>query len=163
MNRRHIAVTGMLPCPVVVLTVAAGGRRDAMAATTVFVSEDPPLLSVSVAKHLLTHDLIEQAGEFVVNVAAPEQVDLVRQVGSAHGRDVDKFEQFKLATEPSEALSTSRIAGSYAWLECKVVASHKVAAYTVFTAEVVAHGANEGLGPLVWHRGHFFALGPPVA
>ena len=58
-------VTGILPCAAVIPTVAAGGRRDAMTATAVFVSEDRPLVSVSVAEHLLTHDLIEEAGEFV--------------------------------------------------------------------------------------------------
>ncbi len=163
MNYQRAAVTGMLPCAAVVLTVASGERRDVMTATAVFVSEDPPLLSVSVAEHLLTHDLIEETGEFVVNLATPEQVEMVRHVGSAHGRNVDKFEQFKLATEPSEKLGAPRIAGSYACLECKVVMSHKAAGYRVYTAEIVASAANEKLGPLVWHQGRYFALGTPVA
>ena len=163
MKYQRAPVTGVLPCAAVVLTVATGERRDAMTATAVFVSEDPPLLSVSVAEHLLTHDLIEQAGEFIVNLPAPAQVEMVRHLGSTHGRDVDKFEQFKLATEPSEKLAAPRIAGSYACLECKVVASHQAAVYRVYTAEVVAYVVNEKLGPLVWHQGRYFSLGAPVA
>lgn len=162
MTDQRAVVTGTLPCAAVILTVAAGEQRDAMTATAVFVSEDPPLLSISVAEHLLTHDLIEQAGEFVVNLATPEQVELVKKLGSTHGRDVDKFEQFTLPTEPSEKLGAPRIAGSYACLECKVVASHKAATYRVYTAEVVAHLVNERRGPLVWHQGQYFALGSPV-
>lgn len=155
-------VTGILPCAAVILTVAAGKERDAMTATAIFVSEHPPLLSVSVAEHLLTHDLIEQAGEFVVNVTTPEQVEMVRELGSTHGRDMDKFERFKVATEPSEKLGSPRIAESYASLECKVVASRKVATYVVYTAEVVAHVADRGRGPLVWHQGRYFPLGTPL-
>lgn len=156
-------VTGILPCAAVILTVAAGGQRDAMTATAVFVSEDPPLVSVSVAEHLLTHDLIEQAGEFVVNLATPEQLELVRKLGSSHGRDMDKFERFDIVTEPSEKLSAPRIAGSYACLECRVFASHRVATYWVYEAKVVAYGWDKGRGPLVWHQGRYFALGTPLA
>jgi flavin reductase (DIM6/NTAB) family NADH-FMN oxidoreductase RutF len=161
MTGERTAAPGVLPCAVVILTVAAGGRRDAMTATAVFVSEDPPLLAVSVAEHLLTHDLIGQSGEFVVNVASPGQLEMVKALGSTHGEDVDKFDHFQVATEPSERLGAPRIAGSYACLECKVVASHMAATYRVYTAEIVAHAVDREKDPLVWHRGRYFTLGSP--
>jgi flavin reductase (DIM6/NTAB) family NADH-FMN oxidoreductase RutF len=157
MSDQRSMVTGVLPCAAVVLTVAAGERRDAMTATAIFVSEDPPLLSVSVAEHVLTHDLIEQAGEFVVNVAAPEQVGMLPKLGSTHGRDIDKFEHFSVSTEPSQ-----EVTGTYASLECKVVASHKAGPYRVYTAEVLAHSVDKRRGPLVWHEGRYYSLGEPV-
>jgi len=46
---------------------------------------------VSVAKHILSHDLIERAGEFVLNVASRNQVKWAAKLGSTHGRDIDKF------------------------------------------------------------------------
>ena len=101
-------VTGMLPCPAVILTVAAGERHDAMTATAVFVSENPPLLSVSVAEHLLTRELIDEAGEFVVNLATPEQVEMVRKLGSTHGGEIDKLTEFDVATQASENPRDSR-------------------------------------------------------
>jgi flavin reductase (DIM6/NTAB) family NADH-FMN oxidoreductase RutF len=146
---------------VVILTAASGGQRDAMTATAVFVSEDPPLVAVSVAEHVLTHDLIEQTGEFVINVACPGQLELVKQLGSSHGRDLDKFDRFEIPMEPNEKLTAPRVAGSYACLECKVVASHMAATYRVYTAEIVAHSVDEEKDPLVWHQGRYFALGPP--
>lgn len=160
MTEERSIITGLLPCPVVVLTVAAGERLDAMTATAFFVSESPPLLGVSVADHVLTHDLIEQASEFVVNVATPQQVDMVRQLGSTHGREVDKFEKFGLATLQGQRVGAPRLEGCYASMECKVVDSRKVAGYRVYTAEVVAHSVQEGTSPLLWHQGRFFALGP---
>src|SRR5660398_205132 len=75
------AVTGLIPCSVVLLTAADGDRRDAMTATTVFVAEEPPVLTMSVAKHILMHDLIETSREFVVNLASSEQASLAKKLG----------------------------------------------------------------------------------
>src|SRR5680860_273267 len=95
------AVTGLIPCSVVLLTAADGDRRDAMTATTVFVAEEPPVLTMSVAKHILMHDLIETSREFVVNLASSEQASLAKKLGATHGRDVDKFAEFSLVSRPA--------------------------------------------------------------
>jgi flavin reductase (DIM6/NTAB) family NADH-FMN oxidoreductase RutF len=159
MTGRHKAVTTLLPCPAVILTAAAGERSDAMAATAFFVAEVPPLLSVSVAEHHLTSELIEESGEFVVNVATPEQVEMVRKLGSTHGRDIDKFREFQVATEPSETVGAPRVSGAFACLECRVVSSHKAATYQVYTAEVSAFVVHEERTPLLWHLDRFFSMG----
>ncbi len=130
-----------------------------MTATAFFVSEVPPLLSVSVAGHHLTNELIEQSGEFVVNVATPEQLEMVRKLGSTHGRNLDKFEEFGVATEASDTVGAARIAGSYAFLECRVVGSHPAGTYRVYTAEVSAFAVHEESKPLLWHLGRFFSMG----
>lgn len=162
MTKQQTAVAALLPCPAVILTAAAGERRDAMTATAFFVSEVPPLLSVSVAGHHLTNELIDESGEFVVNLATPEQFEMVRQLGSTHGRDLDKFEEFGVAAELSEMVGAPRIAGSYASLECKVVGSHPAATYRVYTAEVLAYVVDTERSPLLWHRGRFFSMGGQV-
>lgn len=162
MTDRHGAITAMLPCPVVIVTAAAGERRDAMTATAFFVSEVPPLISVSIAAHHLTAELIQQAGEFVINVATPEQVDLVRRLGSAHGRDVDKFEKFGLSTLPSKIAAAPRLAGSYVSFECRVVGSYPAATYQLYVAEILADAVDTDQGPLLWHRGRFFSMGAEV-
>ncbi len=162
MTDRQTAVTALLPCPAVVVTAAAGERRDAMTATAFFVAEVPPLLSVSVAGHHLTNELIEESGEFVVNLTTPEQVEMVRKLGSTHGRDVDKFEEFGVGTEPSETVGAPRIIGTYACLECKVMGSHPAATYRVYTAEVTALAVHEERKPLLWHLGRFFLIGAQV-
>jgi flavin reductase (DIM6/NTAB) family NADH-FMN oxidoreductase RutF len=162
MTDRYAAITAMLPCPAVIVTAAAGERRDAMTATALFVSEVPPLVAVSLAAHHLTSELIEQTGEFVINVATPEQVELVRKLGSTHGREVDKFEKFGLITTPSEIAAAPRLAGSYAGLECRVVGSHAAGAYRVYVAEILADAVDADKAPLLWYRGRFFSMGPEV-
>ena len=63
MKKELPGISRLLPCSVTLLTVGVKRKQDAMTASAMFVSENPPLLTVSVAKHIVSHDLIEQAGE----------------------------------------------------------------------------------------------------
>ena len=149
----------MVPCSVNLITVATKEKQDAMTGTAMFVSEDLPLLIVSVAKHLLTHELIEETGEFVLNVASPNQAELARKVGATHGRDVDKFKQFNIGTEKANKVQAPVINGSCANLECKVVTSYSTGNYTIYLAEVVDMKGADGEAPIAWYRNKYFALG----
>ncbi len=158
MAEKIAEATRMLPCSVVLLSVATEGKKDAMTATAMFVSEKPPLLTVSVAKHIVSHELIEQAGDFVLSVASPEQVDLARQLGATHGDKVDKFKKFKLKTTKATHVQSPMIKDSYANLECRVITSMTAATYTVYLAEVVGHHVNRALEPVVWFDNQYYAL-----
>ena len=152
----------IIPTSAILLTVATKERQDAMTASAMFVSEDLPLLVVSVAKHILTHDLIEEAGEFVLNVASSNQAKLARKLGSTHGREVDKFKEFNMSTEKASKVNSPMIKGSFAHLECKVVTSYSSGNYTIYVAEVVDYRADEKLVPVAWHRNNYFVLGQQV-
>ena len=85
MKKDMLAVSHLMPCSVVLLSAGNGTKKDAMTATSMFVSEDPPLFVVSVDRGHLTHALIEETGQFVLNVASVGQVKLARGLGSTHG------------------------------------------------------------------------------
>jgi flavin reductase (DIM6/NTAB) family NADH-FMN oxidoreductase RutF len=142
--------------------VATAEKQDAMTASTMFVSESPPILTVSVAKHIVSHDLIEEAGEFVLNLLTDKQVKLAMQAGFTHGREVDKFKKFNIQKEKAIKVSAPRIKGSFASLECKVITSLSTANYVVYLAEVVASRVNEKLMPIAWYRNKYFALSEEV-
>jgi flavin reductase (DIM6/NTAB) family NADH-FMN oxidoreductase RutF len=127
-----------------------------------FVSEDPPLFTVSVAKHIVSHDLIEKAGQFVLNVASTDQVALAKKLGSTHGKDVDKFKDFKIRTEKGRNVDAPLIKGSYAHIECKVITSLSASNYTVYLAEAVAYKVDDSLIPIAWHGNQYFALNNQV-
>src|SRR5680860_803938 len=159
------AVTGLIPCSVVLLTAADGDRRDAMTATTVFVAEEPPVLTMSVAKHILMHDLIETSREFVVNLASSEQASLAKKLGATHGRDVDKFAEFSLVSRPAAVVRAPILEGSFASLECQVIDSFSVDSYSVYHARVVAHAFAASTSYarfLPGHRAGLHALAPVV-
>jgi flavin reductase (DIM6/NTAB) family NADH-FMN oxidoreductase RutF len=158
MKKTLPGVSRLLPCSVTLLTVGVKGKQDAMTAAAMFVSENPPLLTVSVAKHIVSHDLIEQAGEFVVNVASSKQVKLARQLGFTHGREMDKFKRFGLRKEKAKKVAAPLIKGSYASIECKVITALSAAKYVVYLAEVVACTVDEKQVPLAWHRNKYFSL-----
>ena len=96
MEKKLLQVGRLVPSSVTLLSVATKEKQDAMTASAMFVSEDPPLLVISVAKNIVSHDLIEKAGEFVLNVASTNQVKLAKQLGFTHGRELDKFKKLSV-------------------------------------------------------------------
>jgi len=155
--------TRAVPCSVVLLTVGAKDKRDAMTATAMFVAESLPLLTISLAKSSLCNEIIEKTGECGINVASVEQINLARRLGAAHGRDVDKFTEFDIPVEDPSKIKAPLIKGSCANLECKVVTSHQAGTYMVYIVEVVAFKVNEGRVPMAWHGNGYFALDKKLA
>ena len=158
MAKTMMEATRLVPCSVVILSVGTKDKRDAMTATAMFVSEKPPLLTVSVAKHILSHDLIDRTGEFVLNVASFDQVKLAAQLGATHGAKVDKFKKFKLKTAKATHIQSPLIKDSYANLECRVITSMTAATYTVYLAEVVACQVNRESEPIAWFDNTYCSL-----
>ena len=156
------SIAHLMPCSVILLSAASKNKKDAMTATCMFVSEDPPLFVVSVAKHILTHQLIEESGEFVLNIASEDQVKLARALGVTHGSKVDKFKKFRIATEKARKVGAPLLKGSFAHLECQVITSFPLGHYTLYLAEVVAYQSDEKLIPLAWQANRYFALKNPV-
>ena len=162
MKHNLFNVTHLVPCSVILLSAATKTKKDAMTATSMFVAEDPALFVVSVAKNCLTHQLIEESGEFVLNVASEDQVKLARALGATHGSRVDKFKKFRIATEKARKVGAPLLKGSFAHLECKVITSTPLGKYTLFLAEVVDYQTNEKLAPLAWQADRYFALKKPT-
>ncbi len=133
-----------------------------MTASAMFVSENPPLLTVSVAKHIVSHDLIEEAGEFVLNIASTNQVKLAKQLGFTHGEQVDKFKRFNIPKAKASKAKSPLIRGSFANIECRVITSLSAANYIVYLAEVAACKVDEKQIPVAWFRNKYFALNEEI-
>lgn len=113
---------------------------------------DPPKVAVVIDRNTLTRGLVERSGEFVLNVPSSEQAALTVAVGSASGRDVDKFAAHGIRTLPARAVGAPLIDGCLAWLECRLIPEpHIQATYDLFLAEVVAAWAD----PAVFADGHW--------
>jgi len=151
-------VSHLLPCSVVLLSVGNGKKKDAMTATSMFVSENPPLFIVSVDRGHLTHSLIEETGQFVLNIASVGQAKLAMGLGSTHGDKVDKFKKFAIGTEKAKAVSAPIIKGSFASIECNVLTSFSVSTYTVYLASAGEFKVNDALTPLVWHFNRLYGV-----
>jgi flavin reductase (DIM6/NTAB) family NADH-FMN oxidoreductase RutF len=157
-NKKREVSRISLPCPVILLSVGTAGKQDAMTATAMFVSEEPPLVVVSVGKKSFSHELIEKTGEFVLNVAATDQVKLAKLLGATHGGDLDKFKEFHIGVEEAESVVSPLIKGSFSHLECKVITSYPLGHYAIYLASVSAYKVNEKKVPLAWHGQRYFSL-----
>lgn len=157
MPNKKAKVSRLMPCSVNLLTVASKTEHDAMTATAMFISEDPPLFVVSVQKHILTHLLIEETGQFVLNIASAEQFKLAKKLG--HEKAADKFKEFGIQTEKAKTVSAPLIKGSFASIECKVITSFPAGNFTVYVVEAVDFTFNDGLSPIVWDLNRYYALG----
>lgn len=165
--------------PVTLVTSAAGERSNVMAAAWAMPLDfSPPKLLLVVDRQTYTRELIEASGEFALNLPCRAQAAQVLAVGSASGRDGDKFASSGLATFAAAHIAAPLVAGCAAWLECRVIREPaNEQRYDLFIAEVVAaHADPELFSAGRWHfpdgerstlhyqaGGQFFATGESFA
>jgi len=157
MTNNKMKVSHIMPCSVNLLTVASKTEREAMTAGAMFISEDPPLFVVSIQKDILTHRLIEETGQFVLNVASTKQVKLAKKLG--HEKAADKFKEFGIEIEKATSVSAPIIKGSFASIECKVITSYPAGNFTVYVVEAGNFTRNKDLSPMVWDMDRYYTLG----
>jgi len=109
------------------------------------VSMNPPLIAVSIAPKRYSHGLIEETGEFIVNIPSIELLKETSYCGSVSGRDVDKFKTTGLTPAPARKVRAPIIEECIAHLECKVYKKVQAGDHTIFIGEIVAAYANEGV------------------
>jgi flavin reductase (DIM6/NTAB) family NADH-FMN oxidoreductase RutF len=68
-----------------------------------------------------TYKLIEETGEFTVNIATPELKEVVQYCGTVSGRDHNKFKEKQLTAIPSKEVKTPIIKECILHFECRVV------------------------------------------
>lgn len=157
MSNSKVKASHAMPCSVNLLTVATKAERDAMTAGAMFISEDPPLFVVSIRKGTLTHRLIEESEQFVLNIASTEQAKLAKKLG--HEKAADKFKEFGIETEKAANVDAPIIKGSFASIECKVITSFSASHFVVYVVEATDFVRNENKSPMVWDMDRYYALG----
>lgn len=131
--------------PTVLLTSAHGERSNIMAAAwSMPVEFTPPRIAVVIDKKTFTRELVAASGAFGLCLPGAALADLTYSVGSASGRDVDKFERYGLRAGRAPVLGVPVIeAGCAAWLECRLISEpHTEDAYDTCFGEVVSAAAD---------------------
>ena len=131
--------------PTTLITSAAAERRNVMAAAWVMgLDVEPARLAAVIASGTHTRTLVEETGEFVVNVPTLSMIDTVYAVGKVSGAEEDKFEQHGLVTAPASIVAAPLLEGCAAWLECRVIREVAIEEkYDLFVADVVAAWADD--------------------
>ena len=135
------------------------------------ICTQPPMVSISVRPERYSHHLIQESGEFVINLPTESLTRAVDWCGVKSGRDVDKFAAMLLSALPASQLGTVLLEQSPVNLECKVTQCIALGSHDLFLAEVVAVDVDESLldetGKLclnrakliVYSHGDYLALG----
>jgi flavin reductase (DIM6/NTAB) family NADH-FMN oxidoreductase RutF len=160
-NKSLVQATMQLPCSVIILTARANDKQGAMTASSMYVSQVPPLLAVSISKTFATYQLIEKSKEFAINLIADSQQDLAGKFGSLHGFEVDKFKEFGVKTETASVIKAPLIIGCFANIECRVKTSlwDVEGDHAIYIAEVVGFKMDKTLNPMVWLNNKYFRVG----
>jgi flavin reductase (DIM6/NTAB) family NADH-FMN oxidoreductase RutF len=80
-----------------------------------------PFFLAFIRRSRYTYSLIEQTGDFTVNVPPKGFEKVVNYCGTKTGREVDKIRELGLKLKPSRKVKSPTLADCLATIECKVV------------------------------------------
>lgn len=163
----------LYPLPAVLVSVAdkKGNQNVFTVAWTGTVCSDPAMVSISVRPERYSYHMIEETGEFVINLTTSRLAYATDYCGVKSGRDVDKFKEMRLTPMPAKEVSAPLIEESPVNIECKVKQVLKLGTHDMFLAEVVAVHADEAYinekgtfslaaaDPMVYSHGTYYTLG----
>jgi flavin reductase (DIM6/NTAB) family NADH-FMN oxidoreductase RutF len=134
------------PGPVVLLTTARRGRINVMTMSWhMMVEFEPPLTACVVSEADYSFAALRATKECVIAIPAVNLAPKVVGIGNCSGRDVKKFEKFRLTPVPARRVAAPLVAECFANLECKVVDTRFVKKYNLFILEVVKAWADPAM------------------
>ena len=79
-------------------------------AWTGIVNSNPPMTYVSIRPTRHSHKMIQESGEFVINLTPGKLCRAADYVGVKSGKDINKFEAMKLTAAPCKHVKAPHIA-----------------------------------------------------
>lgn len=137
----------LYPVPAVMVSCAdrEGNKNIITVAWAGTVCSDPVMVSISVRPERHSYRMIQESGEFVINLTTESLVRQTDEAGVKSGRDVDKWELLKLTPEPGHRVKAPLIAESPVNLECRVKEMLPLGSHHLFLAEVLAVDVDRSL------------------
>jgi len=177
-KKRFGPTTWLYPMPTLLVAVRSG-PASANIITLVWggvASGNPPTIALGIGAMHHSAQLIEQAGDFTVNVARAAQAAGVDYCGVVSGRDdPDKAATCGWTFAPSDVISSPYIVECPINLECRLVDRIVRRTNATYLGEVVATHVDEELlnaqgradallvDPLLWAPdGNYYRLGPAI-
>ncbi len=174
MGKQHWKPGNMLnPVPAVMVSVTdkEGKSNIITVAWAGTVCTNPPMVSISVRPSRYSYQILEESGEFVINLTNESLVKVCDYCGVVSGRDVDKFAKTGLTPIPMEHVHAMGIDESPVNMECKITEKRELGSHTMFIAEVVGVTVDDRYmdetgkfhinesGLVMYSHGEYFALG----
>jgi flavin reductase (DIM6/NTAB) family NADH-FMN oxidoreductase RutF len=107
------------------------------------LSNEPPLIGVAISKRKYTHELITKSKEFVVVFPGKGLEAELKIFGSVSGREVDKFKETKIKTEPAKHIQTPLLIDAVINFECKLHQIIETGDHDLFIGEILTSYIDE--------------------
>jgi len=132
--------TMVYPLPAVLISCAdRAGRSNIMsAAWTGTVCSEPPMVYVSVRPERFSHHMIEESGEYVINLTTEALLRATDFCGVRSGACIDKWKECGLTPIPASRIKAPLIKESPVNIECTVTQILRLGSHDMFIARVEA-------------------------
>lgn len=126
------------PGPVVLVTTADRGHANIMTMTWHTMMEfEPPLIGCVISSANHSFKALLKTKECVIAIPTAELLSKVVKIGNCSGKEVDKFDEFRLTPLPAGEVKAPLIGECFANLECRAIDTSLVRKYGLFILEVV--------------------------
>lgn len=141
------------PGPIVLVSSHWKGKNNIMTmGWHMVMGFEPSLIGCYIWDANHSFEMLRRSKECVINIPTEDIAAKVVGIGNSSGRDIDKFEKFRLTASPSKEVSAPLIAECYANFECRLADSSLINKYSLFVWEVVkAHVASSPRYPRTIH------------
>jgi flavin reductase (DIM6/NTAB) family NADH-FMN oxidoreductase RutF len=141
------AKTILYPTPVLIVgTYDKDGKPNVMTvAWGGICCSAPPCVSISVREATYTYGNLMEQKAFTISIPSEAHVKAADFIGTASGKDTDKFAVTGLTPAKSDLVNAPYVAEFPVVLECKVIHTHKIGLHTQFIGEILDVKADESV------------------
>ena len=139
----------LYPLPAVLVSCGdkAGNYNVLTVAWTGTICSDPAMVYVSVRKNRYSHHMLEETGEFYINLTTEALAFATDYCGVKSGKDLNKFEEMHLTPEMGMLSWAPMIKESPVCIACEVVRIEELGSHDMFIANVKGVYADEAYMP----------------
>lgn len=138
--------TMMSPLPVTMVTVSDKGKDNIITvAWTGVINSIPPRVYISVRENRHSYEMINNSGEFVINLVNKRLTACADWCGIRSGSEFDKFQEMGLTKSKAQVVNAPLIEECPVNIECKVFETVDLGSHRMYLADVVAVNVDESI------------------
>lgn len=158
-NAYRVTPTGLY----LISTSYQGKRNVQFAFRAIGLTDEPAVLAIGIQADNYSREVIQNSGEFVVNVCSENQLHAVDASRGLSGRNVeDKFAALGLETLPAKHVQAPLVKGCHANVECKLLSTVELDGLYLFLGQALASYIDEQVKPVGRLAGKTFRLDGPI-
>ena len=167
----------LYPIPAVMVSCADknGNPNIITIAWTGTINTNPPMTYISIRKERFSHKIIQETGEFVINLTTKELSFATDWCGIKTGKNTNKFKEMKLTPTKASVINAPLIQESPVNIECIVTQTIELGSHDMFLAKVVAVNVDEKYidkqtnslnlrqtEPIAYLHGNYYEIGKKI-